>query len=72
MVLARFLLHQGIENRRKNQATIGSKTIRNWGALSKAILKGFWSIFDAILGPKMEPTSKKNGIKNKSDFKTKL
>ena len=24
------------------------------------------------MGPKMEPKSKKNGIKNKSDFKTKL
>ena len=51
---------------------IGSKTIRNWSALPKAIFEGFWSILKAILGAKMEPKSKKNGIKNKSDFKTKL
>ena len=46
--------------------------LRNWSAVSKAIFEGFLLIFEAILGPKMEPKSKKNGIKNKSDFMTKL
>ena len=46
--------------------------LRNWSAPSKVILKGFWSIFEAILVPKMEAKSKKNGIKNKCDFMTKL
>ena len=46
--------------------------LRNCCALSNVIFLGFWSVFEAILGPKMEPKSKKNAIKNKSDFKTKL
>ena len=51
---------------------IGSQRLRSWSALSKLIFKGFSWILGVILAPKMEPKSKKKGIKNKSDFKTKL
>ena len=43
-----------------------------WDTLLGSILNGLGEDLGAILGAKMGPKSKKNGIKNKSDFMTKL
>ena len=39
-------------------------------SISEVIFKGFWSILGAILEAKIDQKTKKNVIKNKSDFKT--
>ena len=72
MDLVRVFDDPRVPKKKEKSIKMSVKMLRNWSAVSKAIFKGFWSIFEAILGPKMEPTSKKNGIKNKSDSKTKL
>ena len=54
----------------KSQVTNRSKFDQKSGSILEAFFSVFWTILGAILEAKIDQKTKKNEIKNKSDFKT--